>query len=91
MTALAFSEDGKYLATYGAQDAKINFWQGSQGFLVSDLEREREREREREIVERERKRVNHNQYKVNEFQTNVPIVATASSSWKGSFSLVTRT
>lgn len=34
MTAVAFSEDGKYLATYGAQDAKINFWQAAQTFLV---------------------------------------------------------
>ncbi|VDN32850.1 unnamed protein product, partial [Cylicostephanus goldi] len=34
VTAVAFSEDGKYLATYGGQDAKINFWQTSQTFLV---------------------------------------------------------
>ncbi|KAL6725465.1 hypothetical protein Aduo_007515 [Ancylostoma duodenale] len=33
VTAVAFSEDGKYLATYGGQDAKINFWQTSQTFL----------------------------------------------------------
>ncbi|KAK6034593.1 hypothetical protein COOONC_27897 [Cooperia oncophora] len=33
VSAVAFSEDGKYLATYGEQDAKINFWQTSQSFL----------------------------------------------------------
>ncbi|VDO86288.1 unnamed protein product, partial [Heligmosomoides polygyrus] len=33
VSAVAFSEDGKYLATYGEQDAKINFWQTSQTFL----------------------------------------------------------
>ncbi|KAK6032065.1 WD domain, G-beta repeat protein [Ostertagia ostertagi] len=33
VSAVAFSEDGKYLATYGDQDAKINFWQTSQTFL----------------------------------------------------------
>ncbi|MFH4974008.1 hypothetical protein AB6A40_000717 [Gnathostoma spinigerum] len=33
VTAVAFSEDGKYLATYGAEEAKINFWQSSQTFL----------------------------------------------------------
>ncbi|VDM73505.1 unnamed protein product [Strongylus vulgaris] len=37
VTAVAFSEDGKYLATYGGQDAKINFWQTSQTFLVRSL------------------------------------------------------
>ncbi|WKY03000.1 hypothetical protein Q1695_016360 [Nippostrongylus brasiliensis] len=33
VSAVAFSEDGKYLATYGEQDAKINFYQTSQTFL----------------------------------------------------------
>nr|CDJ83842.1 WD40 repeat domain containing protein [Haemonchus contortus] len=33
VAAVAFSEDGKYLATYGEQDSKINFWQTSQTFL----------------------------------------------------------
>uniref|UniRef100_A0A158P8C8 WD_REPEATS_REGION domain-containing protein n=1 Tax=Angiostrongylus cantonensis TaxID=6313 RepID=A0A158P8C8_ANGCA len=33
VTAVAFSEDGKYLATYGGEDAKINFWQACQTFL----------------------------------------------------------
>ncbi|KJH46425.1 WD domain, G-beta repeat protein [Dictyocaulus viviparus] len=33
VAAVAFSEDGKYLATYGGEDAKINFWQASQTFL----------------------------------------------------------
>ncbi|CAJ0941220.1 unnamed protein product, partial [Mesorhabditis belari] len=33
VAAVAFSEDGKYLATYGSQDGKINFWQTSQSFL----------------------------------------------------------
>uniref|UniRef100_A0A914LM41 WD_REPEATS_REGION domain-containing protein n=1 Tax=Meloidogyne incognita TaxID=6306 RepID=A0A914LM41_MELIC len=33
ITALAFSEDGKYLAAYAAQEAKISFWQTQQTFL----------------------------------------------------------
>ncbi|KAL3108643.1 hypothetical protein niasHT_015565 [Heterodera trifolii] len=33
ITALAFSLDGKYLAAYAAQDAKISFWQTQQTFL----------------------------------------------------------
>lgn len=33
IAAVAFSEDGKYLATYGAEDGKINFFQTSQSFL----------------------------------------------------------
>uniref|UniRef100_A0A183BNY2 WD_REPEATS_REGION domain-containing protein n=1 Tax=Globodera pallida TaxID=36090 RepID=A0A183BNY2_GLOPA len=33
ITALAFSQDGKYLAAYAAQDAKISFWQTQQTFL----------------------------------------------------------
>lgn len=33
ITALAFSQDGKYLAAYAAQEAKISFWQTQQTFL----------------------------------------------------------
>ncbi|CAI5446025.1 unnamed protein product [Caenorhabditis angaria] len=33
ITSLSFNEDGKYLATFGAQDGKINFFQTSQTFL----------------------------------------------------------
>uniref|UniRef100_A0A0N5A9D2 WD_REPEATS_REGION domain-containing protein n=1 Tax=Syphacia muris TaxID=451379 RepID=A0A0N5A9D2_9BILA len=33
VTALSFSDDGKYLATYSAQDGKISFWQTTQTFL----------------------------------------------------------
>jgi hypothetical protein len=33
ITAVAFSQDGKYLAAYAAQDAKISFWQTQQSFL----------------------------------------------------------
>ncbi|KAF1761406.1 hypothetical protein GCK72_009662 [Caenorhabditis remanei] len=33
IAAVAFSEDGKFLATYGAEDGKINFFQTSQSFL----------------------------------------------------------
>lgn len=33
ISAVSFSEDGKYLATYGAEDGKINFFQTSQSFL----------------------------------------------------------
>uniref|UniRef100_A0A7E4VMZ0 WD_REPEATS_REGION domain-containing protein n=1 Tax=Panagrellus redivivus TaxID=6233 RepID=A0A7E4VMZ0_PANRE len=33
ITAVAFSQDGKYLAAYAAKDAKINFWQTQQSFL----------------------------------------------------------
>ncbi|VDK17340.1 unnamed protein product [Anisakis simplex] len=33
VTSVSFSEDGKYLATYGAEDAKLSFWQTSQTFL----------------------------------------------------------
>lgn len=35
ITALAFSQEGKYLAAYAAQDAKISFWQTQQTFLVN--------------------------------------------------------
>jgi WD repeat-containing protein 7 len=34
ITALAFSQDGKYLASYSANDAKMSFWQSQQTFLV---------------------------------------------------------
>lgn len=37
VTALAFSQEGKYLAAYSAQDAKISFWQTQQTFLVKIL------------------------------------------------------
>ncbi|CAB3403143.1 unnamed protein product [Caenorhabditis bovis] len=33
VTSVSFNEDGKFLATYGAQDGKINFFQTSQSFL----------------------------------------------------------
>uniref|UniRef100_A0A1I7SSR8 WD repeat-containing protein 7 n=1 Tax=Bursaphelenchus xylophilus TaxID=6326 RepID=A0A1I7SSR8_BURXY len=33
ITALSFSQDGKYMAAYSAQDAKISFWQSQQTFL----------------------------------------------------------
>uniref|UniRef100_A0A183UV28 WD_REPEATS_REGION domain-containing protein n=1 Tax=Toxocara canis TaxID=6265 RepID=A0A183UV28_TOXCA len=33
ITSVAFSEDGKYLATYAAEEAKLSFWQTSQTFL----------------------------------------------------------
>lgn len=35
ITAVSFSQDGKYLAAYSSQDAKISFWQSQQSFLVS--------------------------------------------------------
>lgn len=34
ITALAFSQDGKYLASYSAKDSKLSFWQSQQTFLV---------------------------------------------------------
>ncbi|CAD5215974.1 unnamed protein product [Bursaphelenchus okinawaensis] len=33
ITALSFSQDGKYMAAYSSQDAKISFWQSQQTFL----------------------------------------------------------
>ncbi|CAJ0578746.1 unnamed protein product, partial [Mesorhabditis spiculigera] len=33
VSAVCFSEDGKFLATYGAQDGKLNFWQTTQNFF----------------------------------------------------------
>lgn len=33
VTSIGFSEDGKHLATYSADEAKVNFWQVSQAFL----------------------------------------------------------
>ncbi|KAI6240020.1 hypothetical protein M3Y99_00485600 [Aphelenchoides fujianensis] len=33
VTAVAFSQDGKYLAAYSSQDAQISFWQTQQAFL----------------------------------------------------------
>lgn len=33
VTAIAFAEDGKHLASYSADEGKVNFWQTSGGFL----------------------------------------------------------
>ncbi|KAK0414604.1 hypothetical protein QR680_011521 [Steinernema hermaphroditum] len=33
VTAVSFSPDGKYLATYSAQESKMSFWQTQQSFL----------------------------------------------------------
>ncbi|KAI6215429.1 hypothetical protein M3Y94_00384300 [Aphelenchoides besseyi] len=33
VTAVSFSQDGKYLAAYSSQDAQISFWQTQQAFL----------------------------------------------------------
>ncbi|TKR76232.1 hypothetical protein L596_017399 [Steinernema carpocapsae] len=33
LTAVSFTPDGKYLATYSAQEAKMSFWQTQQSFL----------------------------------------------------------
>uniref|UniRef100_A0A1I7ZDM7 WD_REPEATS_REGION domain-containing protein n=1 Tax=Steinernema glaseri TaxID=37863 RepID=A0A1I7ZDM7_9BILA len=33
VTAVSFSSDGKYLATYSAQESKMSFWQTQQSFL----------------------------------------------------------
>lgn len=37
VTALAFSPDGKYLASYSMGDNKLSFWQVSVGDKAEDL------------------------------------------------------